>query len=276
MPDALAFKNAALATLLGEMRRVLVAFSGGVDSTFLLKVAHRVLGEDVLAVTAASDTLPPGELEEAMGLATTIGARHRVIRTSEMADPAFRANPRNRCYYCKREMYRTLALLARDEGIPYILDGTTLDDLADHRPGRQAAREWGVQSPLLDVELTKAEIRELSRGLGLPTWDKPAMACLASRIPFGTPITPEALRQVAGAEQALRCFGFRQVRVRHYTEVARIEVGREEVARLLDPEVRPLVNEAVKRAGYAFVMVDLGGYRTGSLNVAQPRPEGSL
>lgn len=259
----LATRYEALRDLLRDMGRVLVAFSAGADSTFLLAVATECLGENVLAVTGLSPSVPAAEREEAAALARRIGARQVLIETAELDRPGYVANAPDRCYHCKTDLYERLEAMARTEGCGWVLDGANLDDLGDVRPGREAARQHGIRSPLVEAGLTKADIRELSRALGLPTWDKPAMACLASRIPHGIPVTIERLTQVEAAEAALRGLGFRQVRVRHHEAIARIEVPPEERARLLDPALAGEVVKQVKAAGYRYVVLDLEGYRPG-------------
>jgi uncharacterized protein len=245
------------------MGRVVVAFSGGVDSTFLLAAAVECLGENALAVTGVSPSLAAGEREEAEVLAKRLGARHRWIETGEMEQAGYVANASDRCYFCKADLFKRLQAVARAEGYAWVVEGANLDDLGDLRPGRQAAREHGVRSPLLEVGLDKAAIRALSRALGLPTWEKPAMACLASRIPHGTPVTIERLSQVERAEAALRSLGFRSVRVRHHEAIARIELPPDERASLLDPTIGGEAVRAIKAAGYQYVVLDLEGYRPG-------------
>lgn len=254
-----------LKQILAGLDGAVVAFSGGVDSTFLLAVAVEMLGGRALAVTATSETYPERELCEARELAGQLGARHREVVSEELDIPEFKHNPRNRCYYCKKELFAKLSAIAREEGLAHVLDGTNIDDLGDHRPGRQAAAELGVLSPLERAGLSKQDIRQLSRAMGLPTWDKPAYACLSSRFPYGTAITSERVSQVGQAEEALRQLGFRILRVRYHGEVARLELGEEEFGRAVG-ELRDPVAAAVRKAGFTYVSVDLMGYRTGSMN----------
>lgn len=268
VPEA---KLTRLREIILPLDRVVVAFSGGVDSTLVLKVAYDLLGNNVLAVTAASPSLPRTELQEAIGLARRIGAPHRLIETAELENPDYAANPVNRCYFCKTELYTSLAPLADREGYRAILDGSHADDLADFRPGEKAAREHQVRSPLREAGLTKEEIHSLARDLGLPNWDKPASACLSSRVPHGVAVTAEVLGQIEAAEGVLRNLGFRQVRVRHHREIARIEVAPEEFSRLI--ENREAVLRGLKEAGYLFVTLDLAGFKSGSLNVLHLRNE---
>ena len=239
-----------------------VAFSGGVDSTLVLRVAHDVLNNGVVAVTALSESLPSGELEEAQNLAQIIGARHEVIRTFETSDQSYLANAANRCYFCKTEMYARIGEFAVAKGFKVILDGLNVDDLSDRRPGRAAAIEHGVISPLVEADLTKAEVRELSRKFDLPTWDKPALACLSSRIPHGTPITLQSLSQVDRAETFIKTLGVRQVRVRHQGDTARIEVEPRDFSLLYERESDIALSLA--QLGFTKVEIDPQGYRAGS------------
>lgn len=266
MDGDLEAKYRVLMDHLARLGRVLVAFSGGVDSSFVLRAAVEACGERVLAVTAVSPAVPAREVTEAKALAAALGARHRLLRTAEMADPNYVANPATRCYFCKRELYARLADLAAAEGHATVVDGVNRDDLADWRPGRIAAAERGVLSPLAEANFTKAEVRAASRALGLPTWDKPAQPCLASRFPYGTPITIGGLRRVERAEALLRQHGFRELRVRHCGEAARVEVAPEELPRLLEPVRQAAVTAALQGLGYRTVTVDPEGFRSGKLN----------
>ena len=267
-------KLSRLRGILSEMPRAVVAFSGGVDSTFLLRVAADALGDRVTALTAISPSIPEEDRARAKALAAAMGVRQIVVESRELDDPNYAANPANRCYFCKSELYRICAAQADTLGVPAILDGTNSDDLSDHRPGRAAAEERGVRSPLVEAGLTKADIRALSRALELPTWDQPSSPCLSSRIPYGTPVTPEALDRIHRCERFLRDRGFRDVRVRHHDTLARIEVGGGEIDRFRDPALRDAVIAHFKRAGYVYVTLDLQGFRSGSGNEVLWLPEG--
>jgi uncharacterized protein len=258
-------KERALCDTLASLDSVIVAYSGGVDSAYLAFIAHRTLGDRAVAVTADSPSYPERHRDLAIRIAHDFGLHHEIIRTSELERPEYRANPANRCYYCKHELYTHLSRLAESRRA-VVVDGNNADDRGDYRPGRQAAREFGVRSPLDEVDLTKDEIRELSRRAGLPTWDEPASACLSSRIPYHTEVTDEKLRTIERAEEALRALGFRVFRVRHHDELARIEIARGEMARALEPDVSAAIVRELKAAGYKYVSLDLQGYRMGSLN----------
>lgn len=268
MTDTLDAKRERLYALLEELGSVAVAYSGGVDSAYLLAASLAALGpEQVLAVTADSPTYPAAEREEAAQLAQQLGARQRLIHTTELDDPRFADNPPERCYYCKGHLFQDLTTIAQESGLRTIVYGATLDDLGDHRPGMRAAKEAGARAPLLEAQLTKEDVRALSHQLDLPTWDKPAQACLASRFPYHATITARALGRVEQAENLLRReFGLRQVRVRHHDTVARLEIELSDLPRLLDAETRQRVVAGLKALDYTYVTIDLEGFRSGSMN----------
>jgi uncharacterized protein len=266
--ESLQRKEAELRQLLRGFGSALIAFSGGVDSAYLAYVASLELGERALAVTGDSASYPAFQRELADKLTHQFGISHELVFTEEFSDANYTTNPPNRCYYCKTELYTKLSEIARERGFAVIVDGTNADDVGDYRPGRQAAGEHGVRSPLLECGLTKADIRELSRRAGLPTWDEPASACLSSRIPYGQIVTIEKLTMIDRAEMSLKSLGFRQVRVRHHGDVARIELSVDEMALALNLEMAQRISGALKPLGFKYVALDLEGYRTGSLNDA--------
>ncbi len=267
MTSELQSKYNHLQSILTELGSVVIGYSGGVDSTLLVKVAGDTLGNNALAVIGKSETYPTREYEEAIKLVKAFGVRYTEVRTEETDNLKFKENPADRCYFCKTELFSKLHIIAEEERIPWIADGTITDDLGDFRPGMKAKQEQNVRSPLLEANLSKAEVREISKFLGLTTWDKGSFACLSSRFPYGFGITKEALSKIDAAETMFRDLGFRSFRVRHHDDkTARIEVGSDEIVRLLNPEIRTNVLRHLKELGFTYVTLDLQGYRTGSMN----------
>lgn len=259
-------KFAHLKTILKDMKSILIAYSGGVDSTLLLKTASEVLGDRVLAVTARSETYPFSEIENVKDIISSLGVKHRFIDTHELENPSFFDNPPERCYFCKKELFSKLIIIAEEEGYNFVLDGSNIDDLKDFRPGMKAAEEFGIRSPLRESGFTKGEIRNLSLQLGIPTWDKPATPCLSSRFPYGMRITRELLKMVEEAEAFIRGLGYNQVRVRHYGDIAKIEIEKNDIDRFMGDGIKAI--ERLRKIGYSYVCLDLRGYRSGSMNDA--------
>ncbi len=259
-------KLSMLKDILKDMKSVIVCFSGGVDSTFLLQVGSDVLKDRIMAVTASSSTFPHREMNEAVAFAKKLNVNHMVIKSEELEIDGFYKNPKNRCYYCKKELFSKILEIAHEKGFKNVVDGANADDTGDYRPGMMAARELGVRSPLLEAGFTKNDIRALSKKMGLPTWNKPSFACLSSRIPYGQEITSKKLHMIDAAEQYLLDLGFRQVRVRHHGDIARIEVAPEERQKFFDEKIMDDVASKLRSIGFNYVTLDLNGYRTGSMN----------
>lgn len=271
--NPLARKERALREILARLDSVIIAFSGGADSAYLACVAHAELGERAVCITADSPSYPRRHRDIALRLVNELGLHHEFIQTHEMDRPEYRANPANRCYFCKQELYGQLSRIARERGIAAIADGNNADDRGDYRPGRQAAREFGVRSPLDEANLTKADIRQLSRAAALPTWDQPASACLSSRVPYSSEVTGEKLQMIESAENVLHDLGFRVCRVRHHGDTARLEIDPADMPRALDDDTRATILRELRALGFRYVTLDLQGYRTGSLNeVLRLRP----
>jgi len=264
--DLVRRKESELVARLQALPSLIVAYSGGVDSAYLAFVANRVLGSRSLSITADSPSYPERHRQMALTIARDFHLRHEIIETRELERPEYRANPANRCYYCKHELYATLTTLARERGFEAIADGSNADDRGDYRPGRKAAREFGIVSPLDEASLSKDEIRALSHEAGLPTWDEPASACLSSRIPYFSEVTDDKLRAIEAAEEAIRALGFRVLRVRHHGEIARVELAPDEISRAVEPVTARAIDSALRALGFQYVTIDLRGYRLGSLN----------
>lgn len=266
LSQAIQKKFEHLKTILNDMGSVLVAFSGGVDSTFLLKTAHDVLRDKAIALTATSPTYPDREFQDTKMLAQEIGVEHIIVESNELLIPNFAENTDKRCFYCKSELFDICNEKAKELGLNFVADGSNVDDMSDYRPGRDAAKELGVRSPLVEAGLSKHEIRQISKAIGLETWEKPSFACLSSRFPYGTKITEERLAKIEKCEEMLRNLGFSQFRVRYHNEIARIEVLPSEINKFLDKEIRNIIVYSFKQHGFTYITLDLQGYRTGSMN----------